>query len=698
MPAAAFERAGPELEPDSHPAPDSAPDSGCDPPGDPAVGGIGEAAAAGTGDRSDHWADHWADDPHDELAAAPQDAPSDHRADHLPDDPADETARELAGDPQLVEAGGRLAGIARDLDARFNETSECLCAAVDAIERIVAALQAVAGMFEQGEAAGAVNDLTEAAQRLSGVSAQAARRGGEADAIRQASRHLARSVSEVQRALRVLQIYGMNVKIAASGAEAFVDFANRMGEKLKIGEEEAKGFAARLADLASSMDCMLHNDALLEAECRKVLPQVPDRLIGDAEALRGHQAGLVRLAQATGTLARSIQGELGAALGAIQVGDRARQRLEHVVTGARLLEAAQAAGTLPGAGARQHVRRLLAALALEASDEYRRDAAALALALHALRKDAEGLIALRASSAGEGGDGAVFLHRLEQGIADAAGMVDQLQRADAQAEATLEVIALTVSDVTARVKTIRELSLDVRQMAINIGLRCRKVEVIGRPVNVIAAEIRSQSDQFDAVIREIDRAEGMLGEVSVRMRMQAEGEVGGGLGLTRSLAAIHDCADRTETAMTDIGRRSHGVTGMLERASALLDEAIAIGETIGDAAMQLAPCGGENGVSPWGDGDGVSPCGDGVGDGDGGAAPGEEAALRELLIAIGRSYTMADERLVHDGFLLPGMTPLAAPAGATVLSGAGSGNGGSCDDGLFDDGLFDDGLFDDGLF
>ncbi|MFC0684613.1 hypothetical protein [Novosphingobium clariflavum] len=277
----------------------------------------------------------------------------------------------------------------------------------------------------------------------------------------------------------------------------------------------------------------------------------------------------------------------------------------------------------------------------------------------------------------------MFLHRLEQGIADAAGMVDQLQRADAQAEATLEVIALTVSDVTARVKTIRELSLDVRQMAINIGLRCRKVEVIGRPVNVIAAEIRSQSDQFDAVIREIDRAEGMLGEVSVRMRMQAEGEVGGGLGLTRSLAAIHDCADRTETAMTDIGRRSHGVTGMLERASALLDEAIAIGETIGDAVMQLAPCGDEDGVSPSGS----------DGDGDGVAAPGEEEALRELLIAIGRSYTMADERRVHDGFLLPGMTPLAAAAGASALPGAGSDNDGAFDDGLFDDGLFDDGLF-----
>ena len=75
------------------------------------------------------------------------------------------------------------------------------------------------------------------------------------------------------------------------------------------------------------------------------------------------------------------------------------------------------------------------------------------------------------------------------------------------------------------------------------------------------------------------------------------------------------------------------------------------------------------------------------------AAPGEEEALRELLIAIGRSYTMADERRVHDGFLLPGMTPLAAAAGASALPGAGSDNDGAFDDGLFDDGLFDDGLF-----
>jgi len=56
------------------------------------------------------------------------------------------------------------------------------------------------------------------------------------------------------------------------------------------------------------------------------------------------------------------------------------------------------------------------------------------------------------------------------------------------------------------------------------------------------------------------------------------------------------------------------------------------------------------------------------------------ALLHDLLPRIARSYTMASERVLHDGFLLPGMDPISA------TSSAGASTDSADDDD--DDGLF----------
>ncbi|QVM82741.1 hypothetical protein [Novosphingobium decolorationis] len=578
-----------------------------------------------------------------------------HRLDAGPDAPD--------GRADLVRQN--LAAVAEGLNGHFDKAGLALGQTVETIDIILTALREVAEVFAQSEATVAIATLRDSASRLGQVAQSLERRGSEIAAIHKVSRDLRRAISEVQRCLQVLQIYAMNVKIAASGAPDFVNFADEMNVKLGAGNRETDAFSLKLAELDTSITSMQGIDARLLRECRKVIPQVPDRLARDAEALASHQDELVDLAEATSNHARAIQGELASALTALQVGDRARQRLEHVCQACTRLD--EAAGKALSAPQRGHVLALLHAQVEDTADEYARDTRALVAALQRLRTNAEKLTALQDRDTFDEQAGALFLRRMEDGIAEAAGMIGQLHEADVQAEATLGVILATVATVTERVAAIRNLRVDVRQMAINIGLRCRKTEVIGRPVSIIANEIRSHSDKLDTLIAGINTAEAELVAISERMRtMAGNGDGAVGTGLSEALATIRDSAQATDMAMATVEQGAIGMAELMEQTQGFLAAALQMAPGIAEEAQALA-------ASP------LSP-----------AAPGDDGPLRLLLEDIAGSYTMAGERSVHNRFLRPGMVALNTSGNAHSPSASDDGGGFEG----FDD--FDD--FDDGLF
>lgn len=567
-----------------------------------------------------------------------------------------------------------LAAITKLLDGHFNRAGQGLGQTVETIDVILASLQEVTQVFGQGEAHMAVTTLTETATRLTSVAASVGERNDEVARIQDVSRSLRRNVAEIQRCLRVLQIYAMNVKIAASGAPDFVEFADQMNGKLSTGSRQAEDFETKLAELDTSIARMQAIDLRLMSECRKVIPHVPNRLTRDAQSLREHQSSLADLAQTTGAHARAIQAELGSALTAIQVGDRTRQRLEHVDTACVLLEA-HAPHTNEGsrtssltAAQRGHVLALLQAQVRQAGEEYGQEVHALAFSLARLRGSAEALSALQERDGQDNEAGALFLRRMEDAIAEAAEMIAHLHRADIQAEETLGVIVHTVEAVSLRVAEIRNLRIDVRQMAINIGLRCRKTEVIGRPVSVIANEIRSHSDKLDTLIAEINAAEANLIAVSERMRAQATGrDAVANTDLSRALETIRDCAQTTDMAMATVEQGSIGMMELLQQTIVELDAAVALEHPIAEVVEDLVPSVVPSGPEPVSDPEPET----------------DTAALENLLRNIAETYTMAGERQIHDRFLLPGMAPTSGGTRPTETAGEEY-------DG-FDD--FDDGLF-----
>lgn len=545
------------------------------------------------------------------------------------------------------------------IDGCFTDVGTRLGEAVGAIDAIIASLRDVASVFDHGDAARAVDNLQGAARRLLEVSSLVDQRGADVADIREASGRLRADANDMQKCLEVLQIYGMNVKIAASGEADFVGFADSMRATLTDGEKHTKDFALKLDALQENIVGMLRFDKLLIEECQRVVPAVPNRLIEDADDLRAHQGRLAELARTTAEMASSIQALVGAALIAIQIGDRTRQRLEHVVTGLALLDAHEAGETGdPAAKAATlgHFGQLLGDLCAGAAVEYRQETEALVAALRRLRPNVESLIGLQRRDGDK--DEKMFLRRLEEGVGSAADMIEQLCRSDMQADRTLAAIIDTATSISERAAAIRHLRVDIQQMAINIGLRCRKVGTVGRPVAVIANEIRGLSDHIHTIIDRIGSAEKALSDVSVRMGAQSQDrDSNATYDLTGSLSAIRQSADRTEGAISSVEQTSGGVLDALHEAADMLEASLRSSDLIHQISEQIAQRHGDAGPEA------------------------AEGAIAGLMEALAGCYTMAEERTIHNRFLLPGMEPLGQePTGSSI--------GDDDDDAFFDDALF----------
>ncbi len=542
--------------------------------------------------------------------------------------------------PRTAAVRAQLADVLTGLDDHFTRIGAALEQTVSAIAAMLSTLGTISAALHAGDGNGAVGKLTAAAGRLHQVTGQVAGRRSEVARIRRISAALTDQVGDLMRTLEALRIYGMNVKITAGGAREFVDFAELMADKLNAGKADAEGFHARLAELERSLVGMVRSDERLASECARVVPQVPDRLIRDSAALQQHQDALGATAKAVAEAAAVIQSRVATVLGAIQIGDIARQRLEHILGACETLDAHldRDEGHNESATSCARVLALIQAQLDDTAADFRRETQVLVASLRELEPQARRLVALQTRT-GSPADGqnaeAGFLRQLEAGITEATAMIAQLQKADRQAAATLGLIVDTVRDLTSRATAIRALRIDVQLMAINIGLSCRRVEVIGRPMTVIANEIRTHSEQLDEAVTSITAAADDLQGCAKAMDDAASGPASGGTGedLDQSLAMIREAAGSTERALCVAAEQGDTIVRMIDETRDALEISLELAtrvEAVGAGASELVNA--------------LGTAASGAGE------PGAEDAAGAVMDVIARSYTMAGERQVHERF------------------------------------------------
>ncbi len=375
-----------------------------------------------------------------------------------------------------------LALMAASMDARFVRAGTTLATAIDTIDRIIHSIEGVTSTLDESVAGIAVTSLKDVASQLDALPEVQATREAAMARIGTASRVLRDHVMDMRQALRVLHIYGMNIKIAASGEAAFVGFVNDMGQRLAAGEEHLEGFLAKLKELSTSVGSVQQAGRLLAAEAKKILPAVPQRLTRDADALHDHLGNVATMAREVGAIARTVQGRVATMLGALQVGDSTRQRVEHVVAALQLLDGV----TLPAETTAEItgvIHHLLAAQLEASSVDFDRDASLLVASLKALQPDTHGLLNLIEDDAGS--NGRPFLSQIDQAVGEIAVITVQLQEADQRSASMLGLITETVDELTGRLAHLQRVQFNVQDIATNTRLLCRRHGDLGKAVSVI---------------------------------------------------------------------------------------------------------------------------------------------------------------------------------------------------------------------
>jgi hypothetical protein len=411
-----------------------------------------------------------------------------------------------------------------------------------------------------------------------------------------------------------------------------------MKAKLAIGERHLGGFMAQLKELTSSIAGAQQAARLLGAECATVVPEVPARLAADAGDLAAHLTGIATLAHKVAGIARSVQGKIAIVLGALQVGDSTRQRLEHVVSALQLADGQLIEGRADPAVA-GHVDRLLAAQLDATMADFSRETAAMLASLADLVPDTFDLLDLIAEQ-GNGGTRS-FLTRLDLDITDVERLTTRLREAESRATTMIGIIAKTIAELSERLFGVCRIQMDVQDIATNTRLLCGRHGHIGRAVSVIAAEVDAYAIRLGRPTASIARAIVELGAIEELARSsgaQEERDMGETLG--NALTVVRRACQRTEQVSTEGSDDVRTLTDLLERTRQELAEELAVKGVMEAAAQSLRL------RNPTIE-----------------ATEAAEAFLRTLLPEIANLYTMASEREIHLSFLVPGMSlPTASAA------------------------------------
>ena len=542
------------------------------------------------------------------------------------------------------------------LEDAFRETGETLATAIGTIDGMAQGLASIRQDLSHDTAGVAVSRLRDVAYRLITLPIIQKRRAIEVETLTGRTRELRGLLNEVSTILKLLGIYGMNIKIASSGEAAFFNFVVGMDEKLTTGRQELRQIERQLDQFGRVVGDVQQADRLLATECDRAGAAVPAELTANANALQDHIEAVMRMTEEVGGIVRTVQGEVARILGAIQIGDSVRQRAEHAIAMLRRVATDDANGGVPD-GAKAHMARLVAAQLDAMADEFGREIASIVTSLERLAPLADHLRELLGAQGG--GDGQL-LFRLEHGISTLGNVTDQLCDADGHLAELTGFVSRTLEDLTEGLGRIRHIAVNVQDISTNTQLLCRRHGTLGRAVAVIAKEVAPCASRLDQLSIAVGSLIGVLGGIDL-VQDQSEGQKGDARGaLQEALSVVRRACESSAGAMVKGGGDAERIVASLQASAGDLSEQRDFAETLCGVAQGLILYADR--VAP------ETPEGTEL-------TAADEAVLAEWLPWAAKLYTMASERLIHAAYLLPGMEPVATVAAAVTFD--------DDDDGLF---------------
>jgi hypothetical protein len=128
------------------------------------------------------------------------------------------------------------------------------------------------------------------------------------------------------------------------------------------------------------------------------------------------------------------------------------------------------------------------------AEDFHREVARIGHNVIGMAADATELLRLRDLASGQGdGTETNFLRGLEGNVGQALGLVGDMTAGEQAAEEVSRSAAVSARELTERIAGIQNIRADVQMMALNTTLKCSRIGETGKPLGVIAVELRQHA-------------------------------------------------------------------------------------------------------------------------------------------------------------------------------------------------------------
>lgn len=513
---------------------------------------------------------------------------------------------------------GRLDGVLGSIESTFLGAGEKLATAIDSLQAVTGTFDQLATIVGSEALDDTVRGLEHIPEVLASASSANERNAVALQRLDSLARGLDRPLARLRKTIAEVQVLAINGRVEAAHVNAvstdFSVFTRDMGMLASQATAALDRLSRELDQLNRLAAAARSNrDAVVRHE-GEALAEVASRLRTSVDAVASRRRETAEAACLVGELSRANAASIGQAIGALQIGDIARQRVEHV---------AQALDN-PDPGREGPLCRLqsmqLDHTRLELADEVGRARATFAR----LTTDAEAMRTRAAKAFRSGADGSrSFLHGLAADLRTALAAMEGYRRDASDLRTRLDPIIATVGEMAAHVRAVRDIEADMRIMGLNATLKCGRLGTHGRALGVIAQALRVQAGstaesaaQVMAGLEEISAVTRGLGDSAA----DGAGEAVASLGA--AVAAFENGGQTMGNALSILGDKVD------EAVAALMD----VRQRFDAESMVAALAAGARDLAALAD--------------DLGAPPGDDAWAQDLA----RSYTMASQREIHARF------------------------------------------------
>lgn len=467
------------------------------------------------------------------------------------------------------------------LEERFLEGGAVLAGALDSIGTMIASLDRVMASLGKDAVDATVSDIGATNRELLTLPQGHAARQASMRDLSVLVTSLQPPVDKMLETLRYLRTLAVSVKITGAGAAAFASFADEMLEKIHSGREQVDEFSDRLNALAHQVRHACSSGEDLQRQYENVVPSIARDLEADARRMSDYHGEVMAIARQLAELARQVQGKVANVLSALQIGDMTRQRVEHVQAGLALLD------ETGDTQARAVILRLLSAQMEDLLDEFKERCAVITSSLGGIAGDSKEVMSLGRRASGNK-DGGTFLKALQTSLTTARRLVGQVEESGCKAETVRGDVASTAGELSAAVDNIRAIRNEIQYMTINTSLRCSRMGDAGKPMNVIATELRVFSEQMETVSGFMMERLGALSDATAALAAGAQ-ESGGTVGSTldNALSTVSAAGGSMEEELKKLTATGDQVARDITHSVSRLDFTHELGEILEDCSLAM---------------------------------------------------------------------------------------------------------------